>query len=24
MRLSPGVGGPEMKAKYQGLLARLK
>ena len=24
MRLSPNVGGPEMKAKYQGLLARLK
>ena len=24
MRLSPSVGGPEMKAKYQGLLARLK
>jgi cellulose synthase operon protein C len=24
MRLSPGVGGPEMKAKYQGLIARLK
>jgi hypothetical protein len=24
MRLSPSVGGPEMKAKYQALLARLK
>ena len=24
MRLSPGVGSAEMKAKYQGLLARLK
>ena len=24
MRLSPSVGGPEMKAKYQGLLAKLK
>ena len=24
MRLSPNVGGPEMKAKYQGLIARLK
>jgi len=24
MRLSPGVGGPEMKAKYQGLLARIQ
>jgi tetratricopeptide (TPR) repeat protein len=24
MRLTPGVGSPEMKAKYQGLLARLK
>jgi hypothetical protein len=24
MRLSPSVGGPDMKAKYQGLLAKLK
>ncbi len=24
MRLSPTVGGPDMKAKYQGLLAKLK
>jgi cellulose synthase operon protein C len=24
MRLSPSVGGPEMKAKYQGLLAKIK
>ncbi len=24
MRLSPGVGGPEMKAKYQGLLSRIQ
>ena len=24
MRLSPNVGGPEMKAKYQGLIAKLK
>ena len=24
MRLAPSAGGPEMKAKYQGLLAKLK